>query len=56
MLSLFKKSQKATDPVCLMKVKKDKNALNYQYKGQIYYFCSQGCCDEFKKNPAKYAS
>ena len=54
MLSLFNKSQKATDPVCLMKVKKDGNALKYEYKGQTYYFCSENCQEQFKQDPEKY--
>lgn len=52
---LFKSSIKATDPVCLMKVAKDENALNYEYQGETYYFCSDSCYQEFKKNPARYA-
>jgi YHS domain-containing protein len=27
-----------------------------EYKGKIYYFCSQMCKTTFDKNPAKYAS
>ena len=54
MLNLFKKSQKATDPVCLMKVDKDENALNYKYGDETYYFCSQNCYEEFRQNPKKY--
>ncbi len=56
MISLFKKSQKATDPVCLMKVKKDENVLNYEYKGQTYYFCSENCKEQFKQDTEKYLS
>ena len=26
------------------------------YKGNRYFFCCGGCPDEFKKDPAKYAS
>ncbi len=54
MLGLFKKSDKAIDPVCLMKVSQDKTSKSYEYKGKIYYFCSAGCCEEFIKNPQKY--
>lgn len=25
-----------------------------EYKGKIYYFCCEGCIDEFKKEPEKY--
>ena len=51
---LSKSSNKAQDPVCLMKVEKSENALNYEYKGETYYFCSEGCREEFRKDPEKY--
>jgi len=54
MLGFFKKSQKAADPICLMKIDKSENALNYKYKGETYYFCSENCQNEFKNNPDKY--
>lgn len=54
MFNLFKKSQKITDPVCLMKVSTENAAISYEYKHKRYYFCSEGCCDEFAKNPHKY--
>jgi len=53
---LFKSQDKATDPVCLMKVKKDQKTLTYNYKGQTYYFCSENCKEQFKQNPEKYSS
>lgn len=54
-LDFFSKSKdKAQDPVCLMKVEKDENTLNYQYKGETYYFCSEGCMEQFRKEPEKY--
>jgi len=56
MLNIFKKSHKATDPVCFMKVEKDEKALTYSYKGQRYYFCSENCWEQFKREPEKYLS
>ena len=53
---LSKSSNKVQDPVCLMKVEKDENALNYEYKGEIYYFCSENCKEQFKLEPEKYLS
>lgn len=47
---------KATDPVCLMKVVKDEKALRYEYKEKIYYFCSENCQEQFKQGPEKYLS
>jgi len=52
--NLFKQLKKATDLVCLMKVDKDGKALTYEYKEQIYYFCSENCKEEFKEEPEKY--
>ena len=51
---LSKSANKSQDPVCLMKVEKSENALNYEYKGETYYFCSEGCREEFRKDPEKY--
>lgn len=54
-INLFKSTNKVKDPVCLMKVTKDKTTINFQYGGKFYYFCSASCFEEFKENPAKYA-
>jgi putative ABC transport system ATP-binding protein len=37
----------AIDPVCDMSVEREK-AISFEWEGQIYYFCAQGCRDEFK--------
>lgn len=39
------------DPVCGMPAKEE---FKYEYKGQLYYFCSDFCLSEFKKFPEKY--
>jgi len=44
----------AKDPVCGMTVKKADAKWTSDYKGTIYYFCSEGCKAEFAKNPDKY--
>lgn len=36
----------AVDPVCGMSVEREK-AISAQLDGQMYYFCAQGCRDEF---------
>jgi len=41
------------DPVCGM-VLKD-NTLHTTYAGDVFYFCSQTCLQEFSKRPARYA-
>jgi len=37
----------AIDPVCGMSVEREK-AVSLESEGQDYYFCAQGCRDEFK--------
>ena len=41
------------DVVCGMEISDD-SAYYHQHGGNILYFCSQHCLDEFKKNPAQY--
>ncbi len=41
------------DPVCWMQVD-TATALNAEYGGQTYYFCSRGCLLEFQDEPEKY--
>jgi len=57
-IAFFKsnKDEKAQDPVCLMKVAKDENALFYEYKGETYYFCSENCKEQFRQGPEEYLS
>ncbi|MHB1006033.1 MAG: YHS domain-containing protein [Chloroflexota bacterium] len=45
----------AIDPVCGMQVDEKNPAAKTEYKGQTYYFCSNGCKATFEKDPAKYA-
>jgi Cu+-exporting ATPase len=42
------------DPVCGMDVDPATAAGKSEYKGQSYYFCSQGCKKAFDENPEKY--
>ena len=46
--------QGVTDPVCKMKVDKNKTKYSSEYKGQKYYFCSENCMNSFKEAPEKY--
>lgn len=41
------------DPVCGMIAKEE---LQYEYKGQLFYFCSNFCRNEFQKSPEDYIS
>lgn len=43
------------DPVCGMKIKKSEAKATYEYNGNTYYFCMEGCLEKFKKDPEKYA-
>ena len=44
----------AKDPVCGMQADEKTAAAQYEYKGKVYYFCSQGCKTAFEKSPEKY--
>jgi len=44
----------ALDPVCGMSVDRDSAPAQAEYEGQVYYFCANGCRDEFLAGPAKF--
>src|SRR5690242_3257010 len=44
----------ATDPVCGMKVNPANAKYRLDYQGQKYFFCSAGCLEKFKAQPARY--
>jgi YHS domain-containing protein len=44
----------AIDPVCKMDVDEKKAAATYEYKGKTYYFCAEGCRENFSKDPEKF--
>jgi Cu+-exporting ATPase len=41
----------ATDPICGMTVDPKSAAGTHEHNGQTYYFCSQHCVTQFKKDP-----
>ena len=43
-----------TDPVCGMTVEQEKAIRLDREDGQVFYFCAQGCRDEFLGDPDKY--
>ena len=45
----------ATDPICGMTVDPANAAGRYDYEGKTYVFCSQGCLNTFRADPARYA-
>jgi Cu+-exporting ATPase len=44
------------DPVCGMTVEPESAAAAWEHEGEVYYFCSKGCMDAFKADPAHYLS
>jgi Cu+-exporting ATPase len=44
----------ATDPICGMTVDPKNAAGKHEYDGQTYYFCSQHCMTQFKKDPERF--
>ncbi len=42
------------DPVCGMVVDPKNPAGSYEHNGTTYYFCSQGCLEDFKEDPESY--
>ena len=51
----FKTMQtRAVDPVCGMSIESEKAVATFEYAGTVYYFCAQGCRDEFAQQPEKY--
>ena len=42
-------SEFAQDPICGMQVRKDDAPAQWEFEGVVYYFCMQGCKDEFMK-------
>ena len=48
------KSEAVKDVVCGMDVSDIKKAPSEEYKGKVYYFCSEHCKKTFKKDPASH--
>lgn len=42
------------DPVCEMPIEADDANHQIEKDGVIYYFCSEGCREEFENEPEKY--
>ncbi|MGH7682497.1 MAG: YHS domain-containing protein, partial [Candidatus Eiseniibacteriota bacterium] len=43
------------DPVCGMRVDPARAAGQETYQGRTYFFCSAGCLQKFRADPARYA-
>jgi Cu+-exporting ATPase len=44
-----------TDPVCGMEIDSAAAAGSEEYGGKTYYFCSEGCHQQFVAAPEQYA-
>lgn len=44
----------AKDPVCKMQVDEQTASVSSSYKGQTYYFCTEGCRQIFDADPEKF--
>lgn len=44
------------DPICGMNVRIAGAKITAEFQGKTYYFCSEGCKEEFLKDPAKHAA
>ena len=44
------------DVVCGMEIDPATAAATSEYKGVTYYFCAEGCKQEFDANPTKFAN
>jgi len=42
------------DPVCGMTVDTESTHTRYDYEGETYFFCSEHCLEEFRKDPKHY--
>ncbi len=44
------------DPVCGMAVEAGKEAAREEHEGREYLFCSEGCAEKFRADPARYVA
>lgn len=42
------------DMVCGMTIEPTEETLQHAHKGKIYYFCNEGCKNQFIADPDKY--
>ncbi|MBI4476146.1 MAG: heavy metal translocating P-type ATPase [Acidobacteria bacterium] len=50
------RSAGVVDPVCGMTVSPENAAGHADYHGHTYYFCSPGCLERFRRNPAQFVT
>ena len=49
-----KKGLSVLDPVCGMEINAHAAEFTERYRGGLFYFCSEKCRGEFKKDPDRY--
>jgi P-type Cu+ transporter len=49
-------AEAVTDPVCGMTVEPETAAAGWEHDGTVYYFCSVGCLDRFRRDPEDFLS
>lgn len=42
------------DLVCKMKIDEEAASYSLNYEGRDYFFCSEGCMEEFTRRPLEY--
>lgn len=42
------------DLVCKMEIDEKATGYSLKYEGEEYFFCSEGCLEEFKRRPMDY--
>ena len=47
-------AEKVLDPVCGMKIDRGGATATSEYKNKTYYFCAEGCKEQFDKSPEEY--
>lgn len=47
-------SEVVIDPICDMEVDPETAAAEYEYGGEMFYFCAIGCKRRFEKDPERY--
>jgi len=43
------------DPICGREINIERTLYDSEFGGQVYYFCSKACKEQFDRNPAVYA-
>lgn len=52
----FKEGMMVKDLVCKMEIDEKAAAYSLNYEGEDYFFCSEGCLEEFKRHPRDYVN